>query len=81
MVHRYTADCENPFCFFIAEGIETKTPEEAEEIALMLHGEKRKGKFESCSREGFPGPELTIRHDFPCRCLFEDEEEDEDKNY
>jgi len=75
--HIYTADCENPFCFFIAEGIKTEDEEEAGEIALLLHGEVRKGSFESCRNSGFPAPEITIRHDFPCHGCMEEEDDDE----
>lgn len=81
MTHRFTAYCENPFCFFVAEGIETETPEEANEVALLLHGEHRKGQFEFCRIGGFPEPEITIGHDFPCMCLYSDEDEDENEYY
>lgn len=66
MSHRYTAYCENPFCFFVTEGIEGETSDEAQEIALILHGSVRKGSFELCREGEFPGPEITILHDLPC---------------
>lgn len=66
MSHLYNAYCENPFCLFVAETIAAQNPEEAEEIALMRHGHLRKGSFELCREGDFPGPEITVLHDFPC---------------
>lgn len=66
MNHRYTAYCENPFCLFVAEGIEVENPDDAETVALMLHGHNRRGSFELCREGEFPGPEITILHDLPC---------------
>ena len=81
MTHRFTADCENPFCVFIAEGIESERSEEAFGIALLLHEEFSKKKFEACCVGGLQEPEITMRHDFPCPCLYSDDDDEEDECY
>ncbi|MDZ4286086.1 MAG: hypothetical protein U1A23_04100, partial [Candidatus Sungbacteria bacterium] len=77
MAHRFTADCENPFCLFIAEGIEAQTPEEAGEIALLLHEGYQKRQVALGSVNCLPEPDLTIRNDFPCQECFDSDEEEE----
>lgn len=72
MIHRYSAYCANVFCLFSEEGIDAETPEEAEEIARMIHGPNRR-LFELCREQRLPMPKIVVFHDCFGDCMGEHE--------